>query len=285
MPKESLWRISFFAGALIILALLESLHPRRKRIQTRKKRWFVNLAMTAISTGFIRFLVPLAPVAAALYAGEKGWGFLNRVNLPFFLEFAIAFIIFDLLIFLQHAMFHAIPLFWRLHMMHHTDLDIDLTTGIRFHPLEILISTGIKIAVVFSLGAPASAVLVFEIVLNACAMFNHSNLHLPFWMDRMIRILIVTPDMHRVHHSVIIHETNSNFGFNFSFWDRLFGTYHARPMRGHTEMTIGLSHIRNPERLGLWNLLIQPFTEDPGAYPMSRNKSRSRKIPKRTGST
>ena len=206
----------------------------------------------------------------AVKAQQSGWGFLNNFDLPFWLNCVIGIVALDLTIYLQHVMFHAIPTLWRLHMMHHADLDYDLTTGLRFHPLEMILSMGIKIAVIAALGPPAAAVLIFEVLLNGLAMFNHGNIKLPLNIDRAIRYIIVTPDMHRVHHSVIISETNSNYGFNLPWWDRLFGTYCDQPAKGHDDMTIGLSQFRDPQKLTLPWLLVLPFIGDPGKQSINR---------------
>jgi sterol desaturase/sphingolipid hydroxylase (fatty acid hydroxylase superfamily) len=187
------------------------------------------------------------------------------------LDIVVGIIVLDLTIYLQHVMFHAIPIYWRLHMMHHADLDYDMTTGLRFHPIEIILSMCIKLSIVAILGPPAAAVLIFEIILNCAALFNYGNVSLPKKMDRVLRYLIVTPDMHGVHHSVIIRETNSNYGFNLPWWDRLFGTYCEQPAKGHTHMTIGLSQFREPKRLTLPWLLILPFIGDPGRQPINRH--------------
>jgi sterol desaturase/sphingolipid hydroxylase (fatty acid hydroxylase superfamily) len=205
-----------------------------------------------------------------MLAQKNGWGLLNNVALPYWLGVAAGVIVLDLTIYLQHVVFHALPTLWRIHMMHHSDLDFDVTTGVRFHPLEVIISMGIKMAMVVLLGASALAVLAFEVLLNGTSMFNHGNVRLPGGLDRILRLLVVTPEMHRVHHSVIIRETNSNFGFNLPWWDRIFGTYRPAPAAGHEGMTIGLSHFRDPGELTLPRLLILPFTGNPGKYPFSR---------------
>jgi sterol desaturase/sphingolipid hydroxylase (fatty acid hydroxylase superfamily) len=207
----------------------------------------------------------------ALLAQERHWGLLNNVPLPPWLGVVFGVMALDLAIYLQHVLFHAIPTLWRLHMVHHADLDIDVTTGLRFHPIEIVLSMGLKLMAVTLLGASPSAVLVFEVALNATAMFSHSNMRLPVWFDRWLRLFVVTPDMHRVHHSVIIRETNSNYGFNLPWWDRLFGTYKAQPDRSHDGMTIGLAQFRDPARLTLHRLLALPFVGDPGGVPINRH--------------
>ncbi len=218
----------------------------------------------------LRLLLPATAVSMAMIAQKNGWGLLNNVVLPSSLAVATGVILLDLTIYLQHVVFHALPTLWRMHMMHHSDLDFDVTTGVRFHPLEIMISMGIKMAMVILLGASALAVILFEVLLNGTSMFNHGNVRLPGGLDRVLRLFLVTPEMHRVHHSVVIRETNSNFGFNLPWWDRLLGTYRSQPAEGHEGMVIGLSHFRDSDNLSLTRLLALPFIGQPGKYPMSR---------------
>ncbi len=260
MQIEQTLRLSVFAAVLLLVALWEMVAPRRPLIDSKKRRWFTNLSMVAIDTVAIRFLFPILPVALAGVAEARGWGIFNFFQLSPWLVFILSFLILDFIIYLQHVLFHHLPILWRLHRMHHTDLDLDVTSGNRFHPLEIVISMLIKMAAVLLLGAPAIAVLAFEVVLNACAMFSHGNISLPGKLDRIVRLIMVTPDMHRVHHSTLVRETNSNFGFNLPWWDRICGTYRPQPEKGHLEMTIGLKEYRDPEKLTLLRLLIQPFT-------------------------
>jgi sterol desaturase/sphingolipid hydroxylase (fatty acid hydroxylase superfamily) len=205
----------------------------------------------------------------AFYAAERGWGLLNNVKVPYWIAVVLSVLALDFVIYLQHVMFHAVPAFWRLHMMHHADLDFDVTTGTRFHPIEILLSMLIKMSAVVTLGTPPLAVLVFEVLLNGTAMFNHGNLKLPLRFDAVLRLFVVTPDMHRVHHSVFPSETNSNFGFNMPWWDRLMGTYRSQPSRGHEGMTIGLNQFRDPALLTLPRILILPFVGKLGNYPIN----------------
>jgi len=259
LANEPWIRLAAFAGVLAAVALAEALLPRRARSLPRRARWPSNLGLVAVNTLLLRLVFPTAAVGFALFAEAEGWGLLNRVALPGWIEVAIAILVLDFAIYLQHVMFHAVPAFWRLHRMHHADLDIDVTTGARFHPVEILLSMGIKLAVVAALGAPAVAVLLFEVLLNATAMFNHANLRLPPGLDRVLRWVVVTPDMHRVHHSIVARETNSNFGFNAPWWDRLCGTYRAQPAAGHEGMTIGLSAFRDPREQRLDRMLVQPL--------------------------
>ncbi len=258
---EAAIRLGFFLGILVLVALWELARPRRRLTHPRWLRWYANLGLAVLNTALVWLLVPLVPVALAVIAESRGWGILNLVELPVWLEVLLAVVILDFAIYLQHVVFHAVPALWRLHRMHHADLDFDVTTGARFHPVEILVSVAIKLAVVALIGAPAAAVLVFEILLNATSMFNHGNLRMPAWLDRMLRWIVVTPDMHRVHHSDIPAETDSNFGFNLPWWDRLFGTYRAQPRLGHEKMTIGLAVFRQREDLHLHRMLIQPFRQ------------------------
>jgi sterol desaturase/sphingolipid hydroxylase (fatty acid hydroxylase superfamily) len=271
IPHEITIRIVFFITIFAIVALWELLAPRRPLTTSKKIRWVSNLGISFLNPLVVHLLFPILAVDMALKAQEGGWGLLNNVGLPFWLKLVIGIIVLDLVIYLQHVMFHAIPILWRLHMMHHADLDYDLTTGLRFHPIEMVLSMAIKLSVVALIGAPASAVLIFEVLLNGVAMFNHGNIKIPLKVDRLLRIFVVTPDMHRVHHSVIIKESNSNFGFNLPWWDRLFGTYKAQPSKGHIEMTIGLAQFRNIKRLMFQHLLLLPFTGDTGRQPINRH--------------
>ena len=269
MNGETAVRLGSFLIIFIAVALWELRAPRRPLTTSKAKRWFANLAITLINPVLVRLVFPVAATGIALSARQYGWGLLNNINLPYALQLIIGIIVLDFVIYLQHVMFHAVPTLWRLHMMHHADLDYDLTTGLRFHPLEIVLSMLIKLAAIVALGPPVAAVLVFEIILNGMAMFNHGNIKVPLAVDRWLRYFVVTPDMHRVHHSVIIRETNSNYGFNLSFWDRLLGTYRPQPARGHDAMTIGLSQFRDPKKLTLPRLLTLPFTGEPGRYPIN----------------
>jgi sterol desaturase/sphingolipid hydroxylase (fatty acid hydroxylase superfamily) len=271
VDNETGVRLGFFFGVFAVVAILEILSPRRGLTVSKAGRWFANIAIIALNPLSVRLVFPILPVGMAIIAQERGWGLLNNVGLSCWLEVAVAEIILDLVIYLQHVLHHAVPALWRLHMMHHSDLDIDVTTGMRFHPVEILLSLGIKTAAVAALGPPALAVLIFEVALNSTTMFNHSNVHIPERFDRVFRLFVVTPDMHRVHHSVIIKETNSNYGFNLPWWDRLLGTYKAQPEKGHQGMTIGLAQFRDSKRLTLPWLLVLPFVGDPGRVPINRH--------------
>lgn len=252
-------RLGTFAGVLALLALAELLAPRRRQRVGRGQRWPANLGLVALDTLSVRLLFPAAAVGVALVAEQRGWGLFNLIALPAWLEIALAVILLDLLIYAQHVLFHAAPWLWRVHRVHHSDLEFDVTTGLRFHPLEILLSLGLKLAAVVLLGAAAAAVLLFELLLNATAMWSHSNIRLPARVEQLLRLLLVTPDMHRTHHSVVPRETHSNFGFNLACWDRLFGTYRAEPAGGQEGMTIGLPQFRTAGEQRLSRLLVQPF--------------------------
>ena len=262
MAQEEFLRIASFFSVLAIVALWEIIAPRRPLTTHKGQRWFANLSMIAIATLLVRFTFPLLPVGMALMAQERGWGILNFAAVPPWLAVALAVIALDLVIYLQHVLFHFLPVLWRLHRMHHSDLDLDASSGNRFHPLEIVISIVIKLGAIMVIGASPVAVLLFEILLNATSTFNHGNIRIPLGIDRWLRTVLVTPDMHRVHHSIIPRETNSNFGFNLPWWDYLGGTYRAQPDAGHLEMTIGLTEFRDPTQLTLPHLLVQPFLRD-----------------------
>ncbi|MEX0692855.1 MAG: sterol desaturase family protein [Rhodospirillales bacterium] len=259
LTHEGMIRIAIFATVLIAMMLLEAWLPRRRRSLERRQRWPANLGIVVAGSVLARLILPLPPVAVALWAEQSGTGLLNVIDMPSPISIVASFIFLDLAIYTQHVVFHKIPMLWRLHRMHHADTDFDVTTGIRFHPFEIILSLLIKIALITALGIPAIAVIVFEIALNAFSMFNHANLRLPAFADRTLRRLIVTPDMHRVHHSWHGDELNSNFGFNLSIWDRLFKTYRAQPKDGHDDMNIGLSSFREAKNRSLTGLLMIPF--------------------------
>jgi len=252
-------RLTAFLSVLAAMALWELAAPRRRRDIPRVIRWSNNLALVVIDTAILRLSFPILAVGLAVLAEERGWGLFNIIEAPFGLAVILSMLLLDLAIYLQHVMFHAVPALWRLHRMHHADLDFDATTGLRFHPIEILISMAIKLALVAALGPPAVAVLLFEIILNATALFNHANINLPRPVDRWLRWIVVTPDMHRVHHSVDPRETNSNYGFNLPWWDRLMGTYVAQPAKGHEGMTIGIEQFRTTRDLWVDRMLIQPL--------------------------
>ena len=259
LSHEAALRLGVFAAILLAMMLAETLFPRKARSLPRARRWVSNLSLVIIDGLLLRLALPILAVGAAGIAASRGWGVFNLISLPNWLAVIVAFILLDMLIYWQHVATHKFPILWRLHKVHHADRDIDVTTGSRFHPLEILFSMLYKIAIVILLGAPVIAVIIFEIVLNACAMFNHTNLRLPKSFDALLRKLIVTPDMHRVHHSALPHETNSNYGFSLTIWDHLFRSYRAQPDQGHDNMTIGLSEYQTdaPASL-LWSLAL-PF--------------------------
>lgn len=259
MEATAALRLSVFCSVFILVAVAELLWPRRPLSTSKKRRWFCNLSMIVIDTFAIRLLLPLMPLGMSVLATDQGWGLLNQVAWPGWFEAGIAILVLDLIIYLQHRAFHRIPFFWRFHRMHHTDLDLDVTSGHRFHPVEILFSFFIKLAAIVLIGAPAAAFVLFEILLNASSLFNHGNMNIPVSVDRWLRMLVVTPDMHRVHHSVHPAETDSNFGFNVPWWDRLLKTYRDQPRDGHLGMLIGLKEFRDENKLGLGYLLALPF--------------------------
>ncbi|MFO0966406.1 MAG: sterol desaturase family protein [Gemmataceae bacterium] len=260
LQSEPLIRLGCFAGVFVLLAAAEWIVPRRRAVAHTGWRWTNNLALVLLNTILVRLIVPLGAVAVAVLAEEREWGLFPHLNLSASLGVLLGILALDLAIYLQHVLFHAVPLLWRLHRVHHADLDIDVTTGLRFHTIEILLSLGIKLAVVAALGPPALAVLIFEVLLNATSMFNHANMRLPGLLDRLLRLLLVTPDMHRVHHSWLKDETNSNFGFNLPWWDFLFGTYRPQPSAGHERMTIGIPEFRDERQVDrLPGMLLLPF--------------------------
>ena len=258
---EPIIRVSFFIGIFLLLALWELRSARRRQAICRNQRWPHNLLIVILDALAVRLVFPIVAVGAAFMASANRWGVLNLFSLPQWFCVLIAIVLLDLVIYFQHRVFHAIPWLWRLHRMHHADLEFDVTTGLRFHPLEIILSMGLKILAVIALGAPPVAVLIFEVLLNATSMFNHSNINIPERVDRYLRRYVVTPDMHRVHHSILSQETNSNFGFNLPWWDRMFGSYRAQPAEGHINMTIGIEKFRAPRQLRLDKMLIQPFRD------------------------
>ncbi len=259
IAHEPLIRLAAFTAMLALMALWELLAPRRRQVIDRAQRWPGNLGVVVIDTILLRLVFPLTAVGAALLAESRGFGLFQAVSVPAWLAILATVIVLDLTIYLQHVLFHAVPVLWRFHRMHHADLEFDVTTGVRFHPVEMLLSMGIKLTVTAALGAPALAVPIFEMLLNVTSMFNHGNVRLPPRLDRVLRLVLVTPEMHRVHHSVIPRETNSNFAFNLSWWDRLLGTYRAQPAAGHEGMIIGLEQFRDPRELRLDWMLLQPF--------------------------
>lgn len=272
IANESTIRLLCFLSVFVLMALWEVLAPRRPLSTSKSKRWFCNIGIIVINTLLSRSIFSVAAVGTAVIAQQEKWGLANYWQLPGWLVLPLTIITLDFIIYLQHVMFHAVPVLWRLHMVHHADLDLDVTSGTRFHPIEIILSTGIKLASVVLIGAPPEAVVIFEILLNVTAMFNHSNVQIPKKLDTFLRGFIVTPDMHLIHHSVLPEETNRNFGFNLPWWDRLMGTYRAEPKEGYLGLTIGLDQFREPKGLTLPKILLLPFTGKTGGYAFTQDK-------------
>ncbi len=271
LSHEPAIRLGFFLGVFAVVALWEVAAPRRALTVSKTLRWASNLGLVALNTVMLRLLFPLAAVGVAAFCVKNGWGLINHFQVPFAIAVPLAVIAMDFVIWLQHVMVHAVPALWRLHRVHHADLDYDVTTGARFHPLEIILSMLIKFATIVVLGPPVVAVVIFEVLLNATAMFNHGNIRLPAGLDRVLRWIVVTPDMHRVHHSVEDDETNSNFGFNLPWWDRLFGTYRDQPRAGHVGMSIGIHGYDNPREVDrLDGMLLLPFKGEITDYAINR---------------
>lgn len=256
MESESVIRLGSFLAIFSIMAIWELAAARRRLSANKMKRWGANLGIVALNGLLVRWLIPAGAVGIAV---QYEWGMLHRVELVWWQEVVIAVVLLDLAIYLQHVIVHKVPLFWRFHRVHHADRDIDVTTGLRFHPVEILFSMLLKMGVVFLIGAPALAVIVFEVILNGMAMFNHSNVRLPKWLDSLLRLIVVTPDFHRVHHSIIRQETDSNYGFNLSIWDRIFGSYRPQPEKGHAGMQIGLAEYQRSPTWQIGWMLRLPF--------------------------
>jgi len=273
MRYEGVIRLVFFLGILGVMAAWEAYAPRRKPMLSKVRRWSGNLGIVVLNAAVLRVVLPMGAVGVAALAQDRGWGVLSTGSIPDGIAWLSAVVAMDFAIYLQHAMFHSLPVLWRLHRVHHVDLDFDVTTGIRFHPLEIILSMLIKFGVIVLLGAPPSAVVVFEVLLNGTAMFNHGNVHIPTALDRVLRWLVVTPDMHRVHHSVYDAETNSNFGFNLPWWDRICGTYLAQPRDGHEQMRIGIRPFQDPKQCNrLTGMLALPFTRPVTGYAVNRRR-------------
>ncbi len=241
------------------MALLEIFIPKRQLIQSKSKRWGTNLSISVINSFVVKLLGPVSAMVVAHYATNNNWGLFALTPLPLWLEIVLAFILLDLAIYFQHVLSHKIPLIWQFHKVHHSDRDIDVTTAIRFHPIEIVLSMLYKVVIIVILGTSPIAVFWFEVALNACAMFNHSNINLPLTFDKYIRKLLVTPDMHRVHHSIIVNETDSNYGFCLSIWDRWFKTYNTQPQQGHYDMIIGLENQQHHSTSNFFWSLAFPF--------------------------
>ena len=273
VANELLIRLAAFAGIFAVMAAWEILAPRRDQKLGRRTRWSGNIGIVIVDAVLVRLVFPITAVGLALVAEARGWGLFYVLDLPTWLSVPLAVMALDLAIYLQHVLFHAVPTLWRLHRMHHADLELDVTTGTRFHPIEIILSMGIKLGAVAAMGVPAVAVLAFEVLLNATSIFNHSNVRIPAWLDRGLRWIVVTPDMHRVHHSILAPETNSNFGFNLPWWDRLFGTYRDQPAAGHLGMTIGIEQFREPAEQRLGCMLTQPFRDDDTRYALGHRET------------
>lgn len=262
LTYEAPIRLSFFFGVFALMALWEVWSPQRNLIAPKGLRWSGNLGLVVLNSLLVRLLFPFAAVGVASFCAAHGWGLLNHFAVPFWLAAPLSVIVLDFVIWMQHATFHAVPVLWRLHQVHHADVDFDVTTGSRFHPIEIVLSMGVKFAAIALLGVPVVAVVVFEVLLSSAAMFNHSNIRLTPAVDRVVRWFIVTPDFHRVHHSVDAEETRSNFGFNLPWWDRLLGTYRDEPRGGQQGMTIGLPGQTDLNRVArLDGLLLLPFKQ------------------------
>jgi sterol desaturase/sphingolipid hydroxylase (fatty acid hydroxylase superfamily) len=269
---ESIIRLGSFLGIFALLAIWEIVSPKRQLTHLRPFRWLSNFGLIVVSSILVRFVFPTAAVGIAILVEKNHWGFLYYFELPFTLHFIAAFMLMDLSIYFQHVMFHSLPMFWRFHRVHHSDLDCDITTGLRFHPFEILLSMLIKFLTIAAFGIPVLAVVIFEIILNAASMFTHSNIRIPEKIEPVLRLFIVTPDMHRIHHSINENETNSNFGFFISLWDRIFGTYIGQPEAGHTNMQIGLDEFREPKWQDLRWLIYLPFVSKIKGYAINKRK-------------
>lgn len=270
MSAEPWLRFGAFLAVFAVMALWEAAAPRRPRALARRERWPHNLALLAVDAAVVRIVAPGAAIGVAIAAEAGGWGLLNALPVPGWAAVLVAVAFLDLVVYLQHVAFHALPALWRLHRVHHADLDVDVTTGTRFHPIEILVSTALKCLAVAAIGAPATAVLAFEILLNATSVFNHANVRIPGGVDRWLRWLVVTPDMHRLHHSIRYNESSSNFGFSAPWWDRLFGTYRAQPAAGHEAMQLGVDAFRAAADSRIDRLLLQPWRDTPGGYSINR---------------
>lgn len=257
--SETTIRLGVFASIFIVMALVEAAWPRKRRTQPRGWRWLTNLGMVVIDSLAVRIIFPVTAVYAATWAETHGYGLFNFIALPYWLKVLLSMVLLDMAIYWQHVASHKIPVLWRLHRVHHADRDIDVSTGNRFHPIEIVLSMLYKLVVIVLLGPAALGVFLFEVVLNGSAMFNHANFKLPLGLDRIVRLIFVTPDMHRVHHSWHQNETDSNYGFNLAVWDRMFGTYIDQPHDGHDEMTIGLKAYQTDKPTNLWWSLLLPF--------------------------
>ena len=268
-------RLSFFFGVFVLMAIWEHHAPRRVLTVSKLTRWLNNIALVFLNSIIVRLLFPAAAVGVASYAAQHQWGLLHQFPIDFPFAVLLSIVVLDFVIYLQHVMLHAVPLLWRLHRVHHADLDYDVSTGARFHPFEIILSMLLKFAAIVVIGPPVIAVIIFEVLLNGLSMFNHGNVELPKKLDALLRLLVVTPDMHRVHHSIEENEANSNFGFNLSCWDRLFGTYRAQPRQGHIKMTVGIRKHRSLKQVtGLPGILLLPFVGKVSDYALNRRQWR-----------
>ena len=277
LEHEARIRMAFFFGTLIIMGVWEIIAPRRALTVSKAIRWLNNIGIVFLNSLIIRLIFPAAAVGVAITVNVQGWGLFNYYAVPSPVSIILSIVLLDFIIYLQHVLVHAVPVLWRLHRMHHADPDFDVTTGSRFHPIEILLSILIKFAAIAVLGTPVIAVILFEIILNISSMFNHSNIRLPSSLDKFIRLFIVTPDMHRVHHSIYDHEANSNFGFCIPWWDRLFGTYKAQPDDGHKGMTIGIHTYREPHQVSwITGMLLLPFKGKVSGYAINRRQWNNR---------
>lgn len=265
-------RVIAFVSMFGLMASWEAIAPRRKTATLKVSRWIANLSVAVLNTMVIRILMASGAVGVAMVTAENGWGILNMLHWPVWIEIVLAVLLLDLMIYLQHLGFHAVPVLWKIHMVHHADPDYDVTTAVRFHPVEALLSMVLKMAGVTIIGASPTSVLAFEVILNGMAMFNHANVRMPAFVDWILRWVVVTPDMHRIHHSIFLRETNRNFGFNLPWWDYMFGTYLASPSRGHERMTFGLKKFRSPACLKLLNILKLPFGRSPGIDAMNQGE-------------
>ncbi len=266
LDHEKYIRLYWFLGTFALMAFWEFRGARRKEKIPRKERWPHNLALTVLNALVLRMLFPAAAIGAAYLAQSQQFGLFNWVEVPALFSVLFTLVVMDWVVYYQHRAFHAFPLFWKFHRMHHTDLEVDVTTGLRFHTVEMAASMLVKSFFVLLLGAPAFGVFIFELVLNVSSLFSHSNVRMPDWLDRALRFLVVTPDMHRVHHSILPAETNSDFGFIFSLWDRLLGTYRAQPKEGHEKMKVGLDVFHDEKYLPVLMLLEQPFLDKGGKF-------------------
>jgi sterol desaturase/sphingolipid hydroxylase (fatty acid hydroxylase superfamily) len=273
LGHESVIRFGFFLGTFALMALWEVLAPLRMPGTSKAVRWPNHVMLAAMNIGLVRVLFPLAAVALAVYAGEHGIGLFNIIPVPYLLAFVGSLLALDLAIYLFHLLFHAVPALWRVHRVHHADVDIDVSTGVRFHPIQMMLSVSIKSIVILLLGPPALSVLTFEVLSHAITLFNHGNVRIPAALDRVLRWFVVTPDMHRIHHSIHIAETDSNFGFVLPWWDRMFGTYRAEPAAGQTRMVVGIESFRTDRDLWLDRLVLNPVVDERGSRPMSPSQN------------